>query len=274
MLRFVIDETNRHVGDDGFFIVGGLIFNDEQTIKVHQGIEQIRIRHGFQPTDKLKFQTSSRPEAMPAAVQTLAKNAVIKLLAEQQVKMVTYLGINAIIKSKSEDLRMKWALDALVLRYLHFLELNDDYGEMIMDRDDTMIDHLRERFQSPALFRNPRQRLFMFGTTSDGLSHLSSAVDIALGGFRYCVNKEAKTDRDHEVAQAIFGPITQLMWGIQRQDGVKQIGGYGFNLRPKAPRKPAFKQRYEELTARLTQLGNADARPVTPGAHEATEKPF
>lgn len=270
MLRFIIDETNRHVGDDGFFIVGGLIFSDEQAISVHKGIADIRTRYGFGPRDQLKFQTSSRPQDMSPETQTLAKKAVIDLLSQHKINMITYLGINAIIKSKNEEIRMKWALDAIIFRYLHYLEMNDAHGEMIMDRDESMIPHLKEAFQGELLFRKTSERLILLGQTSDGLSHLSSAVDIALGGLRYCVNKEASTERDMEVALSIFDPIAKLMWGVQRTDGVRQVGGYGFNLRPKDVRKPAFKERYQSLTARLSELANADTAPTEPVDDDAT----
>lgn len=264
MLKFMVDETNKDVGDDGFFIVGGLVFTDEQAIKTHQGIEEIRKKHGFLSTDKLKFQTKSRPKTMTAATQTAAKSDVIELLRSLEVPMITTIGLNAIVKANGDRNRMALALNTLTLSFLQYLDIKQEYGEIILDRDDSMIDHLRKIFQEQLLWRMPRDKIVLLGSTSDGLSHLSSAVDIALGGLRYCVNTKAETDRDKTVARALLSPLAKMLWGVERADGVRQIGGYGFNTTPRSVRVPAYKARYEELTERLAELSRSDAEPTVP----------
>lgn len=264
MLKFVVDETNKDVGDDGFFIVGGLVFSEDQAIKTHQGIEEIRAKHGFESTDKLKFQTSSRPKTMDAKTQTAAKNDVIELLTNLEVPMITTLGLNAIVKARGDKTRMSLALNTITISFLQYLSIHQEYGEMILDREDTMIEHLRRLFQQPLYYRVPRDRILLFGSTSDGLSHLSSAVDIALGGLRYCVNTKAETERDRTVARTLLTPLAKMLWGVQRPDGVRQIGGYGFNTAPRDIRVTAYKARYKELTDRLAELSSSDAEATVP----------
>lgn len=62
MHYLVTDETNNGFVSQKFFIYGGLVFTDEQFLRLHHAVEAIREKFGFQGGDSFKFHTHSRPE--------------------------------------------------------------------------------------------------------------------------------------------------------------------------------------------------------------------
>jgi hypothetical protein len=77
---------------------------------------------------------------------------------------------------------------------MRYLAEKASFGVACVDRLDPKFgySYLRRRFQEPLDLpdgRTPRlERIIHLSMSCDGASHASSLVDIALGGFRYCVN--------------------------------------------------------------------------------------
>lgn len=261
----VVDETNKNPVSGQFFILGGLVFTDEQIPLINDAVEKIRSDAGYQDGDSFKFQISARPAHVDAVHATEAKKALIASLGEIGVRMLTYVLLHDIGSNKSEQERMKMGMNTLAWAYHRLLEAEGASGCMIIDRDDQQHKHLAHLFQNgikvggnPA--RTVRDRIKFFGMTSNNASHLSSAVDVALGGFRFCVNA-ANLDADaggHLVANTIFAPLSELLWGVD-QGEVKRIGGYGFLARPENVRIPRYAERYEGLRAKLREYSSSIA---------------
>jgi hypothetical protein len=79
------------------------------------------------------------------------------------------------------------------------------------------------------------ERIYAYGATCDGASHLSSAVDVVLGSLRYCVN----TDKDAGWVTSMFQQVSRLMWHSVEGD-VPYVREYGLILRPNDVWHPVY----------------------------------
>lgn len=95
-------------------------------------------------------------------------------------------------------------------------------------------------------------RIRLFGMTNDNASSLSSASDIALGAFRYCLNTAAGEGRE-DVARQMFPDLATIMWGQLDAQGDPKISGRGFNPYPLLGniRVDSYRERYKALSDAL-----------------------
>lgn len=261
---FMIDETNKNPVPGDFFVVGGLAFTDAQIAQVHESVTEIRRRHGYQPSDNLKFQTSARPKHVSIDAATQAKQDVIQALSDHGVRMIVYVLLHDIGISQGERNRMAYAINTLASTYHKLLRLENASGLFLIDRDDHQYPLMEDIFRNGvgAERKFPlSDRIHLFGQSANGASNLSSAVDIALGGFRFCVNHATRSDqlgpRSGDVAKTIFSGLSNLLWGESR-DGMKYIGGRGYIERPQTPPYVAsYRIKYEELRSKLMEYGSS-----------------
>lgn len=269
---FVVDETNKNSVSGQFFIIGGLVFSEDQIEKVHAAIELIRFRRGYRRGDKLKFQTSARPAHVTIEDALAAKQEVISVLRDTGVRMITYVLLHDVGASQSEQVRMEMGLNTIAWAYYRLLGMENAWGCMMIDRDDKQHSHLVTLFQEGvggATKRTLADRIKFYGMTSDNASHLSSAVDIALGGFRFCVNaagKDAVSNTGQLTVQNIFQPLSELLWGVD-VEGKRHIGGFGYLERPKSVRAHIYQEKYDNLKRKLESYSGSSAAP-TDGADE------
>jgi len=269
---FVVDETNKNSVSGQFFIIGGLVFREDQIEKIHSAIEIIRLQRGYRRGDKLKFQSSARPEHVTIENALAAKQEVISALRTIGVRMITYVLLHDVGAGKSEQARMEMGLNTLTWAYYRLLATENAWGCMMIDRDDKQHGHLVTLFQEgvgSASKTSLRDRIKFYGMTSDNASHLSSAVDIALGGFRFCVNaagKDSVTDAGQVTVQNIFQPLSELLWGVE-VEGKRHIGGFGYLERPQVVRAHTYREKYDILKRKLESYSGSSATPVD-GADE------
>jgi len=250
---FVTDETNKNSVPGQFFIYGGLVATDEQTLQIDAEVSRIRDKFGYRPGDSFKFQTAARPAHVPIDKAREAKQELIETLVRLGVRMITYVILHDIAASRSEEEVTNFALNTVTQGYHSLLEEEECKGVMLIDRADEQHAHLGSLFQkglsSDKWHGTVSDRIVLFGMTSDNASHLSSAVDIALGAFRYCVNTAGGAGLE-VVAEKIFPPLAELIYG-RDVSGVKHIGEKGYFARPKDVRKPTYEVRYRELAEAL-----------------------
>lgn len=261
---FIADETNKNPALGQFFIVGGLVVTDEQIAQVHNAVEEIRWKCGYQDGDSLKFQLAARPAQVTPEQATRAKKLVISALGELGIRMLTYVLLHDIGVGRNEQERMKMALNTLTWAFYRMLAAESANGVMLIDRDDHQHEHLRQLFQRGISVQSHssqvRDRIHLFGMTTNNASHLSSAVDVALGGFRFCVNSAHLEEEHgaHLTARSIFEPLSSLLWGVQ-EGSIRRIGGYGFHARPIEIRVDSYNARYRTLRDRLQQYSRSEA---------------
>lgn len=266
---FVVDETNRDFVAGQFFIVGGLVFTDEQALATDALVTRLRAEAGFERGDSFKFHTNSRPEGMDFATWNDAKAQLIEGLGVLGVRMIVYTLLHDIGRNQTYDVRMNYALNTVLYANDELMFREGAQGVFLLDRDNDRFSHLEHLFQHGLQFPGGRtyrleERIKLFGMTNDNASHLSSAADVALGAFRYCVNTVGGRGRD-EVARAMFPSLANLLWRITRDDGVKQVGGLGFHTRPDRVDHSGYRALYAELIQRLAEFGDTNSsREVTP----------
>ncbi|GAA4385565.1 hypothetical protein [Agromyces bauzanensis] len=259
---FVTDETNNDFVEDKFFIYGGLVLDDEQFLKLTERVGEIRAKYGYTRGDSFKFHTRSRPTQVTIDDSKAAKRELVESLEEFDVKMIAYLILHNIAKGVTDQVRMNWALNTVTWAYHRFLEREGATGVMMMDRADEQHIHLAELFQHGIDVEGKRvavdDRINFFGMTSDNASHISSAVDIALGGFRYCVNA-AGGDGSQVVAAEIFPPLARTLWGVEVA-GTKYLRNYGFHPMPKTEIKSyRYRGLYTDLYRELDGFTGSDS---------------
>ena len=260
---FVTDETNNDFVSGTFFIYGGLVVTDSQLQEVHTAVQAIRSKYGYLPGDSLKFHTRSRPTQVSIADSKAAKREVIEALERIGARLLIYVILHDIAQSQTPDTRQKWALNTVTYAYYRLLIEENAGGVFMMDRDDEQHTHLASLFQNGPKMADGRHvavsdRIFLFGMSANNSSHLSSAVDIALGGFRYCVNT-AGGDGAQVVAGEIFPPLARMLWG-REVGGTKYIRDRGFHSMPKTEIKSSsYKRIYKNLFEKLNAYSGGDA---------------
>lgn len=255
---FHLDETNNTSADGPFFIFGGLIATPIQAIAVHDAIAEIRGRYGYQQGDPFKFQTRSRPAHVSQEDFVAAKQAAVALLEELGVTMIVYVVLHDIATGSVEENSEK-ALNALLSHFeFRFLPEFSARGTVTIDRVDDKFGYpyLRTKFQHGISLPDGRKAalpsIVHYSFSGDGLSHMSSLVDISLGAFRYCVNTTFGKGNE-AVAKEMIRPLSRALWCKSKDDDERQIGGYGFLQYPKEIKVERYRKQYDTLTAKLTE---------------------
>jgi hypothetical protein len=256
---FITDETNVQASKDGdFFIYGGLIFSADQMTRVTSDIELIRAKRGFEPGDKLKFDTNSRPKEMPPATYTAAKNDVVRSCLDAGVKFIAYMILHKIVDKRFKG---EFALNSVLVAFGNkFLVEKRDYGIVVMDRlpeSTQAYDMLKRKFQEGLRIASTGgtiavPRVLLYATTCDGASHLSSAVDIVLGSLRWVVNNR-KNPKQSPAAQTLLNNVANMMYHRKIGDNIR-VRERVLILRPQNIAHPPYKQEYEDLVAYLASL--------------------
>lgn len=257
---FVTDETNVEPSNQSrFFIYGGLILSSDQMVTLHDAIAGIRRRYNFAPTDVLKFDTNSRPEHVSREDHKSAKNDVITACHDAGVKFIAYMIHHNIARPQHKG---EYALNSVLMAFNGlFLAEQDSYGIVVIDRlPDEAAGYalLKREFQEGLVIGDSGyavtlDRVVMYATTCNGASHISSAVDIVLGGLRWVVNSQARPG-PADTARAIFRNVAQMMYYHQAKNGRLLLRERGLILRPKEIKVPAYQADYDELVAYFGEL--------------------
>jgi hypothetical protein len=257
MYLLLTDETNLHSAEKvKFLIYGGLFLPIDKAIQLDQGIEKIRKVAGYQPREILKFDTRERPPTISIESATQAKREVVALCREVGCKFVVYVAHHDIIKDRSREDQILFGANSVIERFNRFLAQHGDYGMVLADTLplESPNQYFKEKFSVGLTFDKevrPLPRIRLYGTTCSGGSHLSSAIDIVLGSFRYAVNSPANI----KAAGEMVSNVTDLMWGY-RKDNDALVLETGLILRPKIEniRKQEYRDEYLALLKRLSDL--------------------
>lgn len=258
MYYFVTDETNVTQSETAeFFIYGGLALSSEQLSAINSEIEGIRKRYDFAPTDTLKFNTKSRASHITPQQHAEAKNEAIEVCCQAGAKFIVYLIHHAIAKGDANHTG-EYALNTVLSVFNQkFLAEQNDNGIVIIDRlpSDQAYAMLCNKFQIGLRISGKNfklDRVVLYATTCNGASHISSAVDIVLGGFRWVVNASQKPEPG-TTERKIFQSISRMIYGKQH-GGQTYLRNYGLILRPETIKIAVYQERYDSLVAYLSSL--------------------
>lgn len=262
MHTLFLDETNLSPNEGAFFIYGGLVLTPEQMITAHDAIDNIRHKYGYLPGDSFKFQTNARPHQLSIEQCRAAKREAIQAARDVGAQLIIYVVLHNIAKSQTTETNIEWALNSMLAHFdMRFLAEYQSHGAVCLDRlpDQFAYGYLASKFQHGVELPDGRQetlsRIIHYSVSSDGASHISSLVDIALGGMRYCVNAAGGIGKE-DVARDILPPLAEMMWHKLQNDGVRQVGSYGFLQYPKVIKVQSYQAEYDSLVRTLTEWGS------------------
>lgn len=263
MFWLITDETNVEPQPGRFFIYGGLIMTPEQMSGAHEAIQEIRQKYGFSDADDFKFETRSRPQAMTIEKWTSAKREAITAAENLGITLIIYVVLHDIAGNKSVTQITEWAPNSVVAHFdMRFLAEKMSYGAVCIDRVDEKFGYryLSSKFQEgiklPGRSPEKLRRIIHYSISCNGASHVSSLVDIVLGGMRYAVNTAGGVGKE-ELAKEILPPIARMMWHSVKADGSRRVGGYGFLQYPKEVKVPAYREQYVGLARTLSEWGSS-----------------
>lgn len=253
------DETNLDPSKHAkFFIYGGLIIPRNAIVELHARIAEIRLKAGYHPEDKFKFETRARPEQVEVHKATKAKRDTVLTCKDLGCLFIVCLIHHEIARCQEQAVKVKWSCNHVIGRFNRFLTEKEDYGICLVDHLPIQDDYrfLGEKFtvgldQEDGSYV-PLERILLFGSTCIAASHLASAVDIVLGSFRYCINHPEKL-----VSTEMFYNVALLLWA-KENDGVRHVRERGLILRPKEVRAPQYQEDYDDLIKQLSYLSNSD----------------
>jgi hypothetical protein len=250
------DETNQRPSAAArFFIYGGLFIPAEGLQDLHELVQRARDDNGYVATDEFKFSASSKPPQVTAAQFKSAKRAVLQGCAPLGIQLAACLTLHEIAKNRTLQELVTWGANTIIGAFHRFLEESGSNGACIVDRlpFDSGYRYLQEKFRVGLTFPDGDamllKRILLFASTCEGASHASSAVDIILGSFRYCVNEREKSIAPKEMLPA----IASMMW--HRRGGNRiYLRERGLIFRPKAVKVPEYQGEYDDLIDRFRRL--------------------
>jgi hypothetical protein len=253
----VIDESNASLSQGTFFLMGGLIFDLSEIGKIHHAVGELRTKYGYCPTDVLKFNVNSRPGQVSIEQFRALKDEVLTLLKDSGTKMIVYVVHHGIRRNRSDTENTKWGMQAIVGVFSkEFLARRDSFGLVTVDQTPggTLLRSLEETFAagvSSAEWHEQRfSHIVHLSLTASGASHLNSAVDIALGALRFCINS-VPGENSELVAREILPKVVRLMYAENDVRGKPSIANFGYLQYPRNILSDQYRQEYEELLKKL-----------------------
>lgn len=250
------DETNLPSDPTArFFAYGGLIVPPAKLGELHAGIAKIRRDAGYRPTDELKFQTSVRPAHVSVGQCTTAKNSVVDLCIRLQCRFIAYVVLHEIAKNRPIGEVVSWGASHVIGRFNYFLSTIQGDGVVVLDRLPGAAEYslLTDRFTRGLTFPDRSQveldRIRLFASSCSNASHASSAMDIVLGTFRYCINQP----KNVPAARAMMANITKLIWCERDGENLYPFER-GLIFRPKEIKSQTYQQEYDDLLAWINEL--------------------
>jgi len=250
------DETNLPSDPAAkFFAYGGLIIPPGKLSDLHSGIVEIRQAAGYRPEDEFKFQTSARPAHLSIEQCTTAKNKVVELCAHLECRFIAYVVLLAIAKTRTTAELVSWGASHVIGKFNYFLSTIAADGVVVLDRLPGASEYtlLTDRFTKGLTFPDGSQvtldRIKLFASSCSNASHASSAMDIVLGSFRYCINQP----KNVPAAKTMMTNISKLIW-CEREGEKLYPFERGLIFRPKEIKVAGYKKEYDDLLAWINEL--------------------
>jgi hypothetical protein len=254
MFILFTDETNLAADPSAkFFAYGGLVVPIEVLPVLHEEIQKVRNLAGYKANDEFKFHTSSRPDYVSVEAATQAKRSVMEICARNKCIFFVYVVLHAIAKDKSQEQLVRWGADHIIGKFNYFLSQINSFGIVAVDRLPSAAEYsyLTSKFTNGLSLQGEGKvdldRIKLYSSTCINSSHASSAMDIVLGAFRYCINQP----RNIEAAKIMMADVTRLLW---HESHGEHIDPKGLIFRPITVKVPSYKEEYNSLLAHINTL--------------------
>jgi hypothetical protein len=250
------DESNLNPRENvKFFTYGGLIIEANQLRNLHDRIEAIRTQYGYTSRDQLKFDTHVRPTHLSVEDVTNAKQAVVQACIECNCLFIAYVVLHAIARNTPINDTIMWGANQVIGKFNYFLEQNNSHGVVAVDRlpHGAEFQYLAEKFTGGLTLQDGEvvalNRISLFTSTCVNASHASSAMDIVLGSWRYCINQPYNVD----AARVMMDNLTKLIWC--ERDGNRLLAfEKGLIFRPRNVGRQDYAAEYTALLNHINGL--------------------
>lgn len=256
MYLLLTDETNLKAGGNvEFFSYGGLIVSMEKLPILHARIAEIREANGYLPADRLKFDTNARPKHVSVEAATAAKRDVVAACIACDCKFIAYVILHVIARNTPLEKTIQWGADHVIGKFNFFLQCQNSHGIVAMDRlpDGVEFDYLSSKFVGGLTLQEGEtlelDRIALFSSTCINASHLTSAMDIVLGSWRYCINSPMNTG----AAKSMMADLTKLIW-CEREGKDLYAFEKGLVFRPKEVKRSDYRAKYDALLNHVNEL--------------------
>lgn len=176
-----------------------------------------------------------------------------------------YVVLHAIAKKTPVNDLVAWGASHVIGRFNYYLSMINADGIVVIDRLPGAAEYsvLSDRFTMGLTFHDGPpvilDRIKLFASTCINASHASSAMDIVLGSFRYCINEP----KNVPAAKAMMSTLSKLIWCERNGDSLYPFDR-GLIFRPKEVKVEAYKKEYEELLAWINELLKEGDQPTSP----------
>lgn len=256
MYLLLTDETNLKAGGNvEFFSYGGLIVSMKKLPELHARIAEIRKANGYLPADRLKFDTNARPKHVSVEAATAAKRDVVSACIACDCKFIAYVILHSIARNTPLETTIQWGADHVIGKFNFFLQCQNTHGIVAMDRlpDGVEFDYLSNKFigglKLPEGEPIELDRIALFSSTCINASHLTSAMDIVLGSWRYCINNPMNAG----AAKSMMTDLTKLIW-CEREGKNLYAFEKGLVFRPKEVKRADYRAKYDALLNHVNEL--------------------
>jgi hypothetical protein len=250
------DETNKEESARiRFFIYGGLFIPVDKAGQLHVDIEALRRSFGYAPAHVLKFDTNARPKHLSQEEATKLKTRVIDACAKAGCKFSALIIHHKIAKGENPENKYRWAANHIIGHFNYFLATINDYGVCMLDSLPVRApyQYLAKLFTHgldlPGEKSIRLDRIVATSNTCICASHFSSAVDVVLGTFRYCVNNPSDADK----VKTMLTSVAKLMWYAEK-NGHKYVRERGLIVRPKVIKLQSYQKEYDALINQMDRL--------------------
>lgn len=250
------DEANVKESESAeFFTYGGLIVELAKVAELHERIASLRQKYGYKTNDQLKFDTNVRPKHVSVEAAKNIKQELIEACIETNCKFIAYVILHKIARTKDIHTLVKWGSDHVFGKFNYFLTTKNAHGMVVMDRLPAGVEfeYLAEKFTDGLSIEGGSKvsmdKVILFSSTCINASHLSSAMDVVLGSWRYCINQPFNKG----AASLMIKDITKLIW-CERDGENIYAHEKGLILRPKTVAVEMYRKKYDDLLSGINNL--------------------
>ena len=264
MYTLLGDESNRTAIDGEFFIYGGLVIETAKLGELSQGVADLRAQHQVPSGHPLKFSLSTIPKGWLKTQFHDLRSDVLKLVTRLGGKMIVYVVLHAVARTKSAEEVQRMGMNSILNRYATFLERQQTWGLAMLDQDNLIFKNIRDIHRDGLVIDGKKTSLgpqiaSVLAFDANG-SHLASVADITVGAFRYCVNSLPKVGGTSSVAQM----VASHHWYGELRNILPTVAGTTIDFsspnvmfRPIEVNYYEYKSRYVELERHLNKLARA-----------------
>lgn len=260
MYLYLTDESNRPPEPDRFFVYGGLVIDADRIPELDRIVRDIRTRFHYLPGETFKFSNVGNHDATEhrdakAAVLAALPGLGASFIATTILRQVIGGQVNGQIQN---DEYIEFAINTATAGFHKYLRTAQGHGIMLLDRDadpgrfNAMAARYQEGLQPAGYNLAVNDRIHLFGMTSNNASHLSSAADIALGAFRYCLDYACGVGLE-PAARSLMTALLPTIWSDPTTGVFRE---YGYVPRPVVDNiySPAIRATYDRVADTLRDL--------------------